>query len=294
MKGKILLLTILLIFFVIFLILRIFVVDQQNVYGQIKILSSPVTSVFINNVAIGKTPFESRYKIGEYILKLIPEGTATESTSWTGKIKIYKNALTYVNWELGSSDIVSAGEIFTTTKAEKSYRSSDYGEIYVETDPAGAIVSLDNDEKGVAPLIMENVLKGEHELSVFMPGFFRRTQKINITPGYRVSAYFKLALDESQKITSPTPAVGKEVSESTKLDKKYVLIQQTPEGWLRVRMDASINATEAAKVKVGQKYEFLEEKDGWYKIKFDGDKDGLVSGSFDEGWVSSQYSTIQE
>ncbi len=169
---------------------------------------------------MGRTPFESKYKVGEYILKLIPEGTATEAVSWTGKIRVNKNALTYVNRELGSSDITSSGEIFTTSKMEKSPKNSGYGEIYVETEPEGAIVTLDNDEKGVAPLLMENVLRGDHELAVFMPGFFRRTQKINVDPGYRVNAYFKLAIDESQRIATPTPAVGKEASPSAQVGKK--------------------------------------------------------------------------
>lgn len=291
MKNKLVLLLILVILFIGFVAVRFFILDQQNVYGKLKVLSSPTASVFVNNTAIGKTPFEEKYKVGEYILKLIPEGTATEAAFWTGKIKVYKNALTYVNRELGSSDITSSGEIFTTQKMEKPPKNSGYGEIYVESEPAGAIVTLDNDEKGVAAILMENVLKGDHELSVFMPGFFRRTQKVNVDPGYRVNAYFKLAIDESQKIATPTPAVGKEATSSAQIEKAYVTIKDTPQGWLRVRMDASIEASEAAKVKPGQRYEFLEEKSGWYKIKFNGDKEGLVAGEFEEGWVSSQYST---
>ncbi len=294
MRGKLILLTVLVILFGIFILIRFFILDQRNLYGQLKILSSPTASVFINNTAVGRTPFESKYKVGEFILKLIPEGTATDAASWTGKIKVYKNALTYVNWELGVSDITSAGEIFTTTKMEKPPKNPGYGEIYVETEPEGAIVTLDNDEKGVSALLMENVLRGEHELSVFMPGFFRRTQKINVDPGFRVNAYFKLAIDESQKMATPTPAVGKEATPSAQAGKKYVVIKDTPQGWLRVRMDASIESSEAAKVKPGQKYEFLDEKAGWYKIKFNGDKEGLVSGSFDEGWVSSQYAAKEE
>ena len=62
---------------------------------------------------------------------------------------------------------------------EKSPRGNT-GEIEVETEPTGAIVYLDNDDKGVAPLILTDVPSGTHELSVFLPGFSRRTQKINI------------------------------------------------------------------------------------------------------------------
>src|SRR3989339_1308214 len=190
MKNKLVLLLVLILLFAGFVTVRFFVFDKQNEYGKLKITSSPGASVFINNMIIGKTPFEDKYKIGEYLLKLIPEGTSTETASWNGKVMINKNALTYVNRELGSSDITSAGEIFSTSKMKKAPKNSSHGEIYVETEPQGAIVTLDNDEKGVAPLILSDVIKGDHELSVYMPGFFRRNQKINIDSGYKVNAYF--------------------------------------------------------------------------------------------------------
>jgi len=289
MKGKLLLLTILVAGFGLFVLVRFFFFDKTNEYGKLKVISSPTASVFINNAIIGKTPYDDKYKVGEYLIKLIPEGTSTETASWNGKINIYKNALTYLNRELGSSDITSAGEIFTTKKMEKKPENANNGEIYVETDPQGAILTLDNDEKGVAPFVLENVSRGDHELSVFMPGFFRRTQKINVDPGYRVNSYFKLAIDQSQKQIADT--TKKEASNSANTGKTYVTINSNEQGWLRVRDDASINASEEAKVKPGEKYELLEEKSGWYKIKFNSNDDGIVSGDFDEGWVSAEYTT---
>jgi len=288
MKGKLVLLLVLILLFVGFIIVKYFIMDKQNAYGQLKIISSPTASVFVNNIVIGKTPFKDKYKVGEYLLKLIPEGMATETASWNSKINVYKNSLTYVNFELGSSDIFTAGEVFTTEKMKQPPKNSNYGEIYVETEPQGAIVFLDSDEKGIAPLILQDVTRGDHELSVFMPGFFRRTQKINVDSGYRVNGLFKLALDQSQKQLAD---VEKESTSSAKSEKTMVIINNNPQGWLRVREDANINATEAAKVKIGEKYEFLEEKAGWYKIKYNDNQSGLVEGTFTEGWVSSEYST---
>ena len=149
MKAKLTLLFIFFILFIGYVAVKFFVLDKKAANGQLKIVSSPTTSVFINNVAVGKTPFYDKYKIGEYILKLIPEGTATETASWQGKINVYKNSLTYINRELGSSDISSAGEILTVTKMDKPAKNANYGEIYVETEPQGAIINLDNDEKGI-------------------------------------------------------------------------------------------------------------------------------------------------
>ena len=220
------------------------------------------------------------------------ETSATDTASWNDKINIYKNSLTYVNRELGSSDIASAGEIFTTVKMTKKPQDAQSGEIYVETEPQGAIVTLDSDEKGVAPALMENVSRGDHELSVFMPGFFRRTQKINVDPGYRVNAAFKLAIDQSSSFVKTSDDKTKTASNSGNItNKTYVTIRDNPQGWLRVRTDGSIDASESARVKPGEKYEFLDEKTGWFKIKYNDNKDGLVSGDFTEGWVSSEYST---
>lgn len=289
MRNKLMLLLVLIALFVAFVLIRFFVFDRQSVTGELKIVASPGASVFINNAIIGKTPFREKYKTGEYLLKLIPEGAATETASWNGKITIYKNAMTYVNRELGSSDITSAGEIFTTQKMSTPPKDKSYGEIYVETEPQGAIVTLDNDEKGIAPLILENVMRGDHEISVFMPGFFRRTQKINVDPGYRVNAAFKLAIDQSQ--ASINAVAKKEATESAKPGVAYVTIDDNPQGWLRVRLDGSVDASEAAKVKPGEKYELMDEKSGWYKIKYNNNEEGLFEGEFIDGWVSSEYST---
>jgi hypothetical protein len=284
MKSKLAFLLVLAAVFLAFVGVRFFVLGQQNVNGRLKIISSPTASVFVNNLAVGKTPYEDKYKVGEYIVKLIPEGNATETASWQGKVRIYKNALSYVNRELGSSDITSGGEVFTTTKMETSPKSGGYGEIYIETEPQGAIVNLDNDEKGVAPLILSDVLKGEHEISVYMPGFFRRTQKINIDPGFRVNAFFKLAIDQSQKTLAPTgiPEDKKEATASASTGKTMIVINETPTGWLRVREEPSITASEAARVKPGEKFELLDEDDGWYKIEYEKEK---------EGWISGEYAT---
>ena len=288
MKGKLILLTILLLGFGIFVFVRFFILNNENAFGRLNAVSSPVASVFIDNVAVGKTPFEQKYKVGEYMLKLIPEGTATDTASWQGKVKIYKNALTYVNRELGSSDVTSAGEIFTTTKMEKPPKSSDLGEIYVETEPVGAIVYLDNDEKGVSSLILSEVVKGDHELSVFMPKFLRRTQKVNVDAGYRVNAVFKLAIDQSSTTAEPTGEKKKEKPEATgsgELKKTYISILDTPTGFLRVREEPAITASEEAQVKPGEKFDLLDEDNGWYKIEYQKGK---------EGWVYSQYAEKKE
>lgn len=287
MRNKLLLLFILVVLFLIFIIIRFFVFDKTHLYGRLKISSSPSSSVFINNVIVGKTPFEDKFAEGEYLVKLIPEGQATETASWSGKVKVLRNTLSYINRELGTSDITSSGEILTVEKIKRQQKNKKFGEIYIETEPQGAIVSLDNEEKGVSPLLLQNVLEGQHELTFSIPGYFRRNVKLKVDAGYRINVFVKLALDKDKK--SLTDLEKETTTSSSLTNKTYVIVNNNPLGWLRVRMDPSLTSTEAAKIKVGEKFEFLEEKNGWYKIRFNNNKESLVEGSFTEGWVSKEY-----
>lgn len=288
MKKKIGIAGLLIVGFVLFLIIRYIVLSSQNVFGKLKIQSSPTSSVFVNNVAIGKVPYEDKYKAGEYLLKLIPEDSATQTASWQRKIKVYKNALTYVNLELGSTDISTAGDVLDVSKMDKVL-PGDKGEITVETEPAGALIYLDNDEKGVASVTLSEVPKGDHELSVFMPGFFRRTMKVNVVPGYRINAYIKLAVDPNQSPNLRIEETPQATQAASKIkppaDSFKVVVRGTPEGFLNVREDASVEASKAAEVKEGDTFDVLEEKGTWYKIEY-------TSGS--QGWISSEYTRKQE
>lgn len=289
MKKKIGIFALLIAGFIIFLLIRFIVLSNTQVFGKLKIQSSPTASVFVDNVAIGKVPFEDKYKVGEYMLKLIPEDTASETASWQRKIKVGKNAMTYVNLELGSTDISTAGDVLDMVKLDRML-PGDKGEISVETEPAGAIIYLDNDEKGVASVTLSDVAKGDHELSVFMPGFFRRTMKINIVPGYHINAYIKLAVDPNQ---SPAykevekRAAQKIATEEAKTtgDLFKIIVRGTPEGFLNVREDASVTASKAAEVKEGDTFNVIEEKGSWYKIEYN---------AGDTGWISSEYTRKEE
>jgi uncharacterized protein YgiM (DUF1202 family) len=46
-----------------------------------------------------------------------------------------------------------------------------------------------------------------------------------------------------------------------------------------------VNASESARVKPGDTFDVLDEKDGWYQINYEADK---------AGWVSGQYVTKSE
>ena len=302
MKRKLLLVIILVVGFLGFILIRFFIQDQQNAAGRLKIDSSPAAHVFVNDVAVGKTPYEdANLKVGQYKVKLIPEGKETKTVSWEGTVAIYKSTLSYISRELGTSELTSAGEILTVVKMQEKPNGAT-GAVKIETDPPGAIVYFDNDEKGVSPLELKGIPSGDHELSVFLPGFFRRITKIKVEKGYELQAKFKLALDQSHKTlseelekqkqkkateeakitTAPEDEASEEasISESTKIE-----ILDNDLGYLNVRSEPSVYGDIVTKVNPGETYEYSKEENGWYYITLD---DGSV------GWVSGDYVQVVE
>jgi len=279
-KLKLYIITILIIVLLLFIGYEYYFLGISKREGRIKIISSPTASIFIDNKATSRsTPYEAKLKPGEYLVKLIPEGEATSTASWQEKIHVYSNSLTYVNRELGFSDITSSGEIFTLTSMKEKPKNKNTGEIYIETDPTGAIVKLDNDEKGFAPMLIADILSGIHELTIMLPGFFPKTEKINIEPGYRVTTIIKLALDQSQKIKKEKEATQSANTETSE-EKQKVEIIDTEVGYLRVRKDPNIYSEEVFRVNPKDIFDVIEEKNGWYKIEYEKDK---------QGWISSLY-----
>lgn len=280
-RSKLIVITLLLIIFLIFIGIRYFFLDISKHEGRIKIISSPRANIFINNKAVGKsTPFEEKISPGEYLIKLIPVGEATSTASWQDKIKINSRSLTYIERDLGFSEITSSGITLYSTPIKNITKKKNYGEIYVDTDPAGAIIKLDNDEKGFSPMLLVDVLKGSHELTIMLPGFFPKTKKINIDEGYRVTAVIKLSIDQSKKIEKKKESTKSvEIKEEEK--KQTVEVLDTETGYLRVRKEASLYSEEVFRVSPKDTFEILEEKNGWYKIEYEKGK---------QGWISSEYS----
>lgn len=295
MKKKLLLLLILTIGFVIFTVVSV-VLFKKEKEPELKILSSPTATVLLDGQPIGKTPIEGFVvSAGEHMLVLTPDKPASETASWRGKVTTNPSSKTYVDRQLGPSEIHSSGVVFSVRKAERGSSKKGVGAIEITTDPIGTIIYLDNDEKGIAPLMMEDVAVGEHEISAYSPGFIRRSQKIKVEDGYIVSGEFKLAIDPSyQKIEitpkeatesaslsgTPTPSPSGGVLSPSPSSSNSITIKQTPTGFLRVRDKPSTGGSEIAQVKPGETYEILDEQNGWIQIEYE---------KGEKGWVSGQY-----
>lgn len=276
-----------------------FVKNRGPKEGELRVESQPVTTIFLDDKNIGKTPYRDKVQSGEYTVKLVPDSTTTQLTNWQGKIVVGQNLLTYVNANLSDSELTTAVDVVWLEKI-----TSKQSELSVTTSPDGATVLVDDATRGVTPLSLQDILSGEHSISVTSTGFLTRSLKIRTTPGYRLIANLKLSLSGSGAIVetspsatpaptekpgsttkspTPTPKVSPTpVAETTNPDRPYAVIKDTPTGFLRVRMEPNTAATEAGRVNPGEKYSILDDKSGWYQIKFSGSSTGWISGQYAE------------
>ena len=299
MKRKMLYLLILILLTSVGIAVKVYFFDgNSNRVGHLQIHSSPDATVFIDSKAIGRTPFNQEMKPGSYAVKLIPIATnpeigTTSGVTWQGKVTISPFQYTYVRRELRNTEVESTGETLTIQKSSNLVEAGT-GEILVETEPDGAIVSYDGQDVGVSPYLVKNAPLGINEISVYMPKFRRRTVQVRVVPGgYTTVAHFQLGLDvdydkkfafgqafEASR-SGTLPEVSKALPSPTPTPKvEKVEINETSTGFLRVREDSNFNSKEVSQVKPGEVYTYLDEKDGWIKIK-------LTDGQ--EGWVKGDY-----
>jgi len=261
--------------------------------GALQISTTPKATVFIDGNQAGITPFfDDKISVGEHTIKLVPEITQDELVGWEGKVEITPNILTVINRELAASEASSSGEILSLEKIGQKNVSS----LAVVSTPDQAVVKIDGTPKGFTPVLVEELPPGDYQVVISSPGYRERTVSAHTVAGYKLTINVKLAQEiegiqaeepaeeEAGAETSPTPSPQSTPRPTvTPPAKPYIKVKETPTGWLRVRMGPSTASTEAAKIYPGEMYPYLEEEEnGWYKIEYEKDKEGWVSGVYAE------------
>ena len=271
-----------------------FIIKQkflQPAQAGLQVSSNPPATIFLDEKEMGMTPNEwQNLKPGEVTLKLVPQATATTYFPWETKIKLINGMVAVVNREFGETESASAGEVMTMEKIADKKSAS----LAVISIPDSAVVTLNNETKGFTPVSLDGLTEGNFEVRVSANGYQERMVRVKLVDGYKLMVNVKLAEEEKEgeegegegeeeaEVTG-TPAPKAEVTpKTTPPPRPYVLIKDTPTGWLRVRIEPSIAATEAAKVNPGEMYSLIDEESGWYKIEYEEDEEGWISGQYAE------------
>ena len=273
--------------------------------AALSVNTTPKSTIFLDGEHKGQTPYEDHnLKAGEYILKIVPESSGQALNPWEGRITLTAGILTAVTRELGLTPDTSSGTILSfETLADKNAVS-----MAVVTTPDGAVVNLDGEPKGFAPLSIDDLTDGEHVLTISSPGYIEKIIKARTVKGHKLIASVQLAReplaaasDTTETATvsaspkpSPSPTASPKVSPSPKatptttLQKPYVTIESET-GWVRVRTGPGTgNPTvkdandEDLVVNDGESYPLLDSQSGWYKIEYETGKSGWISGQYAE------------
>lgn len=277
--------------FLIFISVTIFVgwkllPQAVNFSGLQVIANGSEADIYLGSEKIGRTPYENeKLHPGDYILKLIPVNKKFKS--WSHQVTLTTGAMTTVE-RFFSEDAKRQGGliVFLSQVDDKMSR------VDVVTNPDSATLYFNKENKGKTPALISDVPAGNQEVILKKDGYEDQIYKIDTVSGFKVSLIYDLLAEKSSpqktkndkpktlgatdsaKIASPTQP------KSASGAKTMIQIEETGTGWLRVRESPTTSASESAKVDVGQKFEAIDEQNGWIKIEY-------VSGSF--GWVSSEF-----
>ena len=246
--------------------------NQKSGKGALQVTSAPPSQVYLNGQLIGETPLckcdtKEMIPIGNYRIRLIPkEG---DSKPYEEQVAINKSTLTVVDRTFGEN---SSGSVITLIPLSNKKDT----ELMVISFPDKTNVFLDNNQKGVTPILLKDVIESDHELKLTKEGYLDKTLRIRTTLGFRLKSIVFLSVNPNVASTSSqTPLSTPQVP---KVEKVTVL--DTPTGFLRVRENSSIASLEIGRVSPEDSLELVTEKEGWFEIKM---TDGKT------GWISSQY-----
>ncbi len=275
---KIILYTVLILIVIVAFSGLVYLLNQKSGKGALQVTSTPQSKVYLDGKFIGNTPLcrcgvSNMLPIGNYTIQLSP--VKADLKSFEEKITINKSTLTVVDrsFAIGSE---SAASIITLSPLGDNKEI----ELMVISFPSRSNVFLDNSPVGITPLLLKNITQSDHDLKITKDGYIDRSVRIRTTAGFVLKSIIYLGINpnistSSSTFSQPTPSAPSVTK---------ILILDTPTGFLRVRESSSLDSLEINRVKPGETFELVDEKEGWFEIK-------LSNGKL--GWISTQYAKKQ-
>ena len=256
----------------------LFLQDRKTGKGALQVTSIPKSRVYLDGKLAGTTKFctceaSQMLSPGDYTLKLVP--TEGNFRPFEEKITINKSTLTAVD-KIFAEDGSGEGSIISLIPLSNKKEI----EVLVISLPDRANVFLDSNPVGTTPLLLKQVSESDHDLRITLDGYKDKSIRVKTALGFKLNSLVFLGVAD----LAASSAASVSVTPPPAVTAINVLILNTPTGFLRVRESNSVTSTEIGKIKPGESYELMEEKDNWFKIKL-----SSSSGELKVGWISSQY-----
>jgi len=260
---------------IVFFTFLFFFSKSKSGNGALQITAVPVSNVYLNGKLLGKTPLckcEGKDMIpsGTYTIKLTPLA-GDNLQPYEETITITKGILTVVDRTFGIGE-ASTGSVITLIPLPDSTQT----QAFIASFPSDVEVSIDGNDSGKTPLLVKTLTPSDHEILLSKEGYKDKTVHIHTVSGYQLKALITLGV----VVPTSTAAANFQNASLTPVEKAKVTILDTPTGFLRVRSEPSLGASETAQVKPGDTFPFQDEQNGWYQIELSAGK---------TGWVNSQY-----
>lgn len=236
--------------------------------SALEVYSSPNVKVYVNGKDMGMTP----YKNAGMMPQTIDVKLALESRQVTKKITLKNGLTTVIDWKFDNN-----GDDGGYVLNMENTGGSKCG-LIINSIPSKATIAVENEIIGSTPKKIDDLGTGEKHVSVNFPGYQGANLFLKTTTGYNLIVETKLVKDN--QVIEPEMETAPADSAAILTGRSMVKIKETETGWLKVRESNNGSSRELIKVKPGEQYELIEEKDDWIKIKLN---DGT------SGWVSAKY-----
>jgi len=274
--------------FILLSLIFVFFAGIKKKRAALQLNAHPRATVFIDAKEAGTTPYRNdKLSSGEILIKMVPEDN--KGDSFERKLMLNPETETVINWEFNADYDNQAGEILYLEKTSLKDRAG----LIVACIPDSCSVTVDGQMRGFAPLNLEDVGQGSHRIVISLPGYKEKEIMAKAVNHYRLVVEAKLAKDDFFLETAKEEATGSadldadaadidQTTATADIATPYVVILDTPTGWLRVRSGPSTAATESAKVDPGEKFPLLDEANGWFEIEYEEGSTGWISGTYAE------------
>ena len=156
-RFRLIVVTILAVFLILvisFLVIGSFKPKVAGIYIE----TTPSSTVWLNGVQVGVTPFRDTMKQGETIIRLVPNSfSQTPLSPYETKVKLVSGVETVIRYDFGPTDDFSAGELISFEKSERKETS-----LVAVTVPDSTEFVIDQGIRAFTPYKTSSITAGEH------------------------------------------------------------------------------------------------------------------------------------